>query len=162
MKASQLIQINTKTGYLILCVFLFSLSSCFTFKPVTLEKVEDVRIKNIGSKGVEAQIVAKINNPNSYSIKVISSDLFISLNNSEIGTAQLVKPVKIKAKSSLSYETDVYIKYKDLGTGILQTLPALLFKKSVQLHMKGNIKGKAGIISKKIFIDTKESVNLSK
>lgn len=138
------------------------LSACFSYQPVTFEKVEDVHIENIGKKGIQAQITAKIHNPNGYNIRIKSSDLQLKINSSDIGTAYIVKPVKIKKRTSGSYTVNVDVKYRDLAGGVLSALPGILLKKSVRLDLDGQIKGRVGLLSKKVDVKLSEDVNIRK
>ncbi len=151
-----------KLGYIMCGLSLLILSSCFSYKQVTIDKIEDLHIKNVGKKGIQAEITAKITNPNKYAIRVKSSDLQLRLNSSDIGTANIVKPVKIKKNSTAEYTVAVDVTYKELAGGVLGAIPGILLKKSTKLDLKGTIKGRAGLISKKVDVSMSDNINLTK
>lgn len=151
-----------KIGIVLSSLYLLILSSCFSYQQVTIDKIEDLHIKNVGKKGIQAEITAKITNPNKYNIRVKSSDLSVKLNSSDIGTANIVKPVKIKKNATAEYIIEIDVTYKDLAGGVLGAIPGILLKKSAKLDVKGTIKGSAGLISKKVDVSMSDNINLSK
>lgn len=112
-----------------------------------------MKINKLDLKGVEAQAVLKIYNPNSYGIKVksIQADLF--LDGRPAGDATLLQSVFIPAH----YNDDVTVVVRaDLSSGGSQILPIILgasVRRSIDMRVRGVAKAKSFILGKKIDFD---------
>jgi len=139
---------------------LFLLSSC-TYQDVEVIEVVDVQVKSFSANRIEAVIFVKIKNPNGYKIKIVDSDLDLYINNSKMGKAKLTKRVVIPAKSETIQEVGVEAKVGNLlSAGGIGGILSLIGSQSINLRVKGTIKAKAFVITKKVDVDFDKRVQL--
>ncbi len=137
-----------------------SMSSC-SYKQINLISMNNVKIKNVSKSGIDMSIDARIENPNNYNIHVKSSDLDVALANKIFGKARVKPTVKLKKNSTLTYPVSIHINYKPLAGGIMQTIPSLVLQKSVTTSVKGKLKGRVFLFTKKFDIDEQKKLDLS-
>jgi len=86
--------------FLILSLFL---SSCSSYKEVTIQGIENFSIKKINKKEMQTEIVVKIKNPNNFGFYIYSGKANIYLSNIPLGKAVLSKKVYIAPNSTETY-----------------------------------------------------------
>lgn len=136
------------------------LYSCSPFKEITFTGVEHLDIISIGKNGVEAEIKAKIKNPNRMSFVVSQSVVDVSINGMPVGSARLSERVKIKRNSENIYTFRVLSDFSQLSIAELTKILAFTFSKNMTIGIKGNIKAGKGVIKRNIPIDFTEKVRL--
>lgn len=150
-----------KTGFLILSALLImATTSCFQYKEVEMEGVEDVRIKNLSAKGVEIEVDMKIKNPNNYKISIVDSDLDIYLKKKKMGNAIIQNKIVLPKKSSKVHTIMIKGDLKGMDLASLLGLVGIFGGGSLDVQMKGFIKAKAKGIAKKFPVDVTEKVSL--
>lgn len=82
---------------------IFMLSSCYTYKEVTVQGIEGFSIKKIDKKEMHSEVVIKIKNPNHFSFNIYSGKANVTLGKIPLGTATLQKKVHIPANSTGTY-----------------------------------------------------------
>ena len=87
--------------FLVFCSILFS--SCGDFQEVTFSGIENVNIISLTQQGAEAEITAKIKNPNNVAFTIYPADMDVVLGGINAGKAHLTGKTKIKANSDESY-----------------------------------------------------------
>lgn len=146
--------------YLLLCVSLIFFGSCMIYKDVELVGVKNVKLNQFSLKGIEAEVSLRVKNPNGYKITIVDSDLDIILNGKPFGKAKIKENVVLKKKSDEVHKITIKSKVGSVAQGALSSLLGLLTQKAVNVRLKGDIKAKALVISKKIPIDIEEKVSL--
>ncbi|HRO75675.1 MAG TPA: LEA type 2 family protein [Crocinitomicaceae bacterium] len=117
-------------------------------------------ISNITKSGKGDYTVSvdfKIDNPNTYHIKVKPSDINVFLNNSKIGVVRLDEKVKLVKKTKGVYTTKLNLKLEKLNFFDIAK-NALFGKTSIQFQ--GKVKAGTGIFFKKF--DVNETRKLDK
>ncbi len=136
--------------------FLLLTTAC-QVKEVELVGLENFKMESISTEGITIGMDARLNNPNGFAIKVKEINFDIFVRNDFLATTKLVKPVKIKAKSSDTYHFTITDKSGTLNTKIL---PKLLLSAAgggkIPIRYKGYIKGKVFMFGKKIPLEGKE------
>ena len=139
---------------------LFNLSSCIQYKEVEVVNINNVRIKEISTKGIDVEVTMQIKNPNKYDISIVDSDLMLFLSGKKMGIASIKEKVKLKKKSNKEYRFTIQTNVKNIVSGAFPVLIGIITKSSIDLHVVGDIKAKAKGISKRVPIDVKEKVRL--
>ena len=146
-------------------IFIFSaalLSSCDEYQDVTFSGIENVKIISVSQQGAEAEITAKIKNPNNVAFTIYPSDFDITLGGINAGKGRLEGRTRIKAHSEKSYTFKIKSNFSNLSLSDLPKLMSLATSKNVSVGLKGNLKG-GKIFYKKTFpIDMTQSVPMSK
>lgn len=136
------------------------LSSCVDYKDVEIVGIKDIKVEKIDQSGVKATISLQVKNPNNYKISVVGSDLDLYVNGNKLGKAELKDKIKLKKNSNDVHVFRVESNFKDAGMALLPSLLTAITKGSVQLKIKGTIKGKAFLVCKKIPVEFSENVRL--
>jgi LEA14-like dessication related protein len=131
------------------------LTSCFSYKEVELGDVSNVRLNKVSVGGLEIKSDIVINNPNNYKIKIKKIDADVLVNGQKVGKLELNKKVVLPKKSEQVQTFTVNTQLSDL----LSAAPTALFGGSVTLQLKGSIKGKVFIFSKKFPIDEERKIS---
>lgn len=138
------------------------LSSCSKFQDVVVRKVEGAKIIKMGADGIEAELDVRLFNPNKYSFSIYKSDLDIDLNGTSLGKASISDKIKIKADAEDVYKVKIKTKFNSSSTFGLPALLALASSKTANIHIKGNIKAGKFFYKKRVPVDTKQKIPLSK
>lgn len=138
------------------------LSSCVDYEEVTLSEIKSIKLLELGSSGLTIESELKLNNPNSYSIKVTESKFDVYIKNNKIGVASIASPLEL-SKSSDDYHLVKLITTFEENQA--NTLPGILAMSAlgggkIDVKLDGFIEGKAMFIKKRIEIVHEEKVPL--
>ena len=147
-------------------VFIFAFLSTFFFtscdvKEITVGDIESVSITEMTSEYIAVEIKIPINNPNNFGFKLVKADIDIEMNGVQLGNINKLKRVKIPANSNDVHTFNLQVSMDDLKQGGLAFLGSLLSNKA-GVNMKGYIKARSFLISKKVDVDYDKSVKLFK
>jgi LEA14-like dessication related protein len=157
----KLIFIHKKLLYFFVACCL--LTSCASdFQEVQFSGIESVKMINMSQKGAEAEITARIKNPNNTSFTVYKSDLDVSINGLNAGVAHLTDNVKIKSNSEESYTFKVKSDFSKLSLTDLPQLISIATSKNVKVGLKGNLLVGKFFYKKSVPVEFNESVPISK
>jgi LEA14-like dessication related protein len=147
-----------KPFLLLLTVVIFS--SCGDFKDVTFSGIKNVKVKKMSRDGIEAEITARINNPNNVSFRVYRSDMDITLNGINCGKAHLDNTIRIKPKSEENYTFNVSSNLSSLSLSDLPKILSMAMSKNIKVGMKGDLKVGKLWMKRKYPVDISHSVPL--
>jgi LEA14-like dessication related protein len=155
---------NTASKYTLLFIFISSIffASCGGFEEVQFSGVDKVEIIKLSQQGAEAEITAKIKNPNSTSFTIYKSDLNVSLNGLDAGVAHLTDNVKIKSNSEELYTFKVKSDFSSLSLADLPQLISIATSKNVKVGLKGNLLVGKFFYKRSVPVEVSENVPLSK
>jgi LEA14-like dessication related protein len=149
-----------KVNIIVWVICVLSFASCNLFQEITFTGIEKIDIAGINQNGVEAVIKAKIKNPNFMSFVIRKSDMNVTINGLDVGTATLAENVKIKGNSEDVYTFKVKSDFSKISMTELPKLMAIAFSKNVTVGIKGDLKVGKGLIQKKIPVEIAEKVKL--
>jgi len=101
-----------------------------------------------------------IDNPNKYQISVVDSDLELFIKKDKIGSAKIQKKIVLPKNSTHNHKVVIETGLTDMLSGALPVLLGLMFDKSIELQVKGEIRARAKSLSKSFPVDFKERVEL--
>src|SRR5437016_3244613 len=140
-----------KYFFFIFCSLLFI--SCGDYQDVTFMGIENVNVTSMSQQGVEAEITARIKNPNNTSFTIYKSDLDATINGMNAGKASLSKNVRIKANSEQTYIFNVKSDFSTISLNDLPKLMAMAKSKNAKIGLKGNLKAGKLFIKKSFPVD---------
>ena len=146
--------------YLIAIISIFLFSSC-DVKEISVGNIEGISIVEMNKDYIDVDILIPIKNPNNFGFKVTKADINIEMNGVSLGKVSKFKKVKIPANSNDTHKFSVRVKMEDMKQGGLAFLGSLLSNKA-GLNMKGYIKARSFLITKKIDVDYNKNVKLFK
>lgn len=145
-------------------VYLFLLSSLSfmgcDFKEVTFSGVEGLKVTSLTQKGIEALITVKIKNPNNMSFTVYKSEMDVIVSGINLGKAYIAENVRIKRNSEASYTFKINSSFSQMSIMQLPKLLSLASSKSLEVNLKGVLKGGKMFIKRSFPIDVTQNVPL--
>jgi LEA14-like dessication related protein len=155
-------RIANKYIFLLLTISSVLFTSCSDFEEVQFSGIENVQVTKLSQQGAEAEITAKIKNPNSTSFTVYKSDLNVTLNGLDAGIAHLTDNVKIKSNSEESYTFKIKSDFSSLSLTDLPQLISIATSKNVKVGLKGNLLVGKFFYKRSVPVEVTENVPLSK
>jgi len=137
-------------------VGMLTMFSCKPIQEAQYTGVKDFKINSVNLKGIDANMVIGIKNPNNFSFSVYRSEFDVSLFGVHIGKAKLKRRVKIRGNTEKSYTFNIKSSFKDVNPADLMKLMA--GGNFGTIHVKGNIKAGKFYLRKKIPVDMKEKL----
>jgi LEA14-like dessication related protein len=132
------------------------LSSCVgEFKEISINNINNFKVTKMDLKSMEGEINVSINNPNSKSFKVYRSKATVFVGGTKLGTAKIIKKVKIPANSSVDNTFVLRGDFKELNFGTLANIT--MGKPAVEI--KGYLKAGKWFYKKKFPIDQKQKIS---
>ena len=143
-------------------IFLFTLillcfSSCKEFKEISVSKINGFKINRLSTDGLEADINVVLNNPNTMGFKIYKSKADVFISDTKIGTARILKKVKVQANSNTEH---VFTLNGDLKSMNFNSLLSIISGKSKSVSMKGYIKAGKWFYKKKFPINETNNINI--
>jgi len=135
---------------------LMFLGSCM--QEVTLSEVENVKLER-NNNSLDVVLYLKINNPNSFKIKINEIDLELTLNSWEVGEVTSNEELILKPNSEDVYPVPVNIDIDNVLTGGV-ALISLFSSDKATVKVLGELKAKAFFVSKIIKIDETKEISL--
>lgn len=150
-----------KASFLLCTLYLLLFSSCGDFKEVTFSGIESVRMIKLSQNGAEAEVKARIKNPNSHSFTIYKSEMDVTLNGMNVGKAHLAKNVKIRKFSEDSYTFDIKSDFSNLMITDIPKIISMAMSKNVKVGLKGNLRVGKLFVKKDFPVELTQSVPLS-
>jgi len=141
--------------YIFFFISSLSLSSCITFSDLEIGDVKSVNINKVSKSNIEINADIQVKNPNNYKVKIKKIEADVFLNDKNITTLNLNRKVVLQKKSD---DVQAFLIQTELSK-LLSLAPALLMGGGINLKMKGYIKGKVFLISKKVPVEVEKKVS---
>jgi LEA14-like dessication related protein len=143
-------------------VFLFSLflSSCGDFEELTFSGIQGVKVTKMSREGVEAEITARIKNPNSSSFKIYKSELDVTLNGIPCGKAHITDAVRIHANCEEDYTFRIRSDLSSLNMADLPKILSMAMSKNAKVGLKGNLKAGKFLVKKSYPVEISRNIPL--
>ncbi len=152
-----------KIKYLFFASFIlafFSLSSCLNIKPLSVGKIESVKIQSYDSKALTLKISVQVKNSNNLKFKIKDNRLDLFLNGKEIGKANVKETVIIKKYSEDSHDFILEASLSKVALASIIGVSSLFNSKPVEFGIKGEVKVKTIGFSRKYPVDISEKIDL--
>lgn len=141
-------------------LFLIVLTPSCEFEEPELIRMEDLKVTKFTKDKIILAIRAKVRNPNNYKVSLVNTDLDIEVNGVALGKAALVNKVSLNKNSTDSYLIELENVPENFTKMGLATLGSVFTGGKLTLAVKGTVKGKARLVSKKFDVDFKHSMRL--
>lgn len=151
-----------KIFYLLALVLCSSLWSCKNVQDLSVSKVEGFKIKDLSTKGIDAEVGLRIKNPNTFGFKIYKSGMTLNINGMDVGEAKIAKKIRIKAGSDEVYYFQLKGDFSKLSLFDIPKVIDLLKDKTVNATLKGDIKAGNLFYKKRFPVNLNERVNLNK
>jgi LEA14-like dessication related protein len=145
----------------LLFITILTFSSCGDFQDITFKGVEGVKVLKFSQQGIEAEITARIHNPNKIAFHIYPSDLDASLNGMNTGKAKLLNNIRIKANAEESYIFKVKSDFTSMSLMDLPRLMSLASSRNIKVGLKGNLRVGKLFMKRNYPVDFMQSVPLN-
>lgn len=135
-------------------------TSCLQYKEVTYSGVKDVAIQSFENNELKLKITVKVNNPNSYKIRLTKGKFNIKSDDIELGSFDLSEKTVIPAETLGDVDVFVSTKFKSLFSPKLLGLMAKVKSNQIPITVEGYVIAKAKIFSKKVKFNKSENISL--
>lgn len=135
-------------------ILIFAISSC-AIKPIAFEGIEKPSVDKLKLDGSDISFGIKIKNPNSMGFKIVNSKLSLTVNKIDAGKIGIAKKIKIKANGSTTIPMVLKI-----NNSKLLTIGTMSLFGDPDVSIKGIIKGRKFIFTKKYEVEFKDQVSL--
>lgn len=151
---------NLPFKFLIISTLLI-LSSC-RVEEIELSEIESLELIEMSKNGIVMNVKARINNPNSFNIKVTDSEFDIYLNDKFISKGKIENIVKIKKKTDATHFFTLRSEELESTNQLLPILLQAALTGRVKGRAKGFIKGKTFLfVSRKLDVDIEENLAIN-
>jgi LEA14-like dessication related protein len=142
-----------KTLFTVTAILCLLITSCNIFEDITFTGVENINITNFTKDGVDAEISARIKNPNFFSFTIHQSDVDATVGDINAGKISLIDRVKINGYSEEVYKFKIHSKFTNMGFADFMNIAAIAMSKNVKVQLKGNLKAGKWFINKTIDVN---------
>lgn len=149
-----------KNILLIFVLFCAGINSCTMFESITFTGVEHINITNFTKDGIEAEISARIKNPNFYSFTIHESDVNATVGGLNAGKINLTDKVHINGNSDEVYTFKIHSKFSNLGFMDFMKIASIAMSNIIKVELKGNLKAGKGFITKNIPVNLIQEIPL--
>ena len=99
-----------------------------------------MKLLKLSQNGVEAEITAKIKNPNNTSFNIYKSEMDVTLNGLNVGKAYLSENVRIKKNSEEPYKFLIKSDFSALSITDIPKIISMAMSKNVTVSLKGDLR----------------------
>ena len=144
------------TFFSIILISIISFSSC-KVQEVEVGDFRSFKLGEMNSKSVEINTQIPLKNPNKFKFKITKAKLDIKLNNKQIGSVNKIDKIKIPAKSNEVYSMKIKVDFSEN-----LDLTSLMFMKKGNVSIKGYVKARKFIFSRKFDVDVNKPASMFK
>jgi LEA14-like dessication related protein len=141
---------------LIVFSILFLISSCASFKEPEFEGINGFNIKKIDGKIISFSLQATVFNPNWFALKIKKSSVDVYLQEQYMGKLYLENNLKIIPKTENNLSVPLRMELED---GALFSLIKYAKKETVNIRLKGKVRGGVFFVSKKFLVDETQTIS---
>ena len=137
---------------------------CFScqYNEVEVNDIRNFQIRKVENSRLFLSFDVLLNNPNSYQIKVLGTDLNCAINGRNLGNLRLDEPLVIPPKNEGFVPVNASLTTKGAAASALSVLVTSLISQSVDIHLSGDVRGGFFLFPKTIEIDHRERVELNR
>lgn len=154
--------LDTKTMnyklYILFSLLIISLMSCRDLKELSVSNVEGFQVNKMNARGIEADIMLKVKNPNNVGFTIYPSEFDITYSGVRLGKAKLDKHVKIAKSCERVYTFKLNSNFSELNP--MDALKLLTGKNANTIEVNGDLKAGKFLMRKKFPVNYHEKVNI--
>jgi LEA14-like dessication related protein len=133
---------------------LLTVGSC-SFKMLTVNSIEKPDVEKFSLDNSDISFGLNVNNPNKIGFRLVKTNLTVVVNKVEVGKVALGKKIKIKANSTSTIPVQL-----KMDSGKLLSIGTMSFFSDPEILIKGNVKGRKFIFSKKYALEYKDHFSI--
>lgn len=141
----------------IILLFCLTLNACISYKTVQIKEIKSVQPLNNDISSGKLIVNLRVANPNNYAIKVKKYNLHAFVDDTDLGQIEVGEKIVLPKNSDQEYK----LTFAPDAAKIIGILPSLFLKGRAELALRGSVRIKASILSKKFEVDLKKKVSAS-
>ena len=122
------------------------------YEDINVSKVKDVSYQELKGSTLKLSIVATVDNPNFYNVKIKNANMDLRLKDRVIGKVTQIEQVELKGRTEKDYKVSISIEIKDMLSNAL-TLSRTLMNDPSSLNLSGTVQAKALLYTKTFEVD---------
>jgi len=127
-------------------------SGCSAYEDIKVTKIKEVTYEELRGKLLRLSIVATVDNPNRFNVKVKDANMDLRLNDRIIGKVMQVEQIELLGRKQKDYKIQVSIEMKDLMSNLV-SLSRILMNEPKNLNLSGTVHVKSFLYSKTFQIE---------
>ena len=137
--------------YIILLFMPLLFSGC-SHEEVQLISIKGVTYQEFNGNVLRLLIIATVNNPNRYNVKIKNANLDLRLNDKVLGSVTQIDQIDLAKRKQQDYKIQVSIEMKDILSNIL-SLYRVLMNEPKNLNLSGTVQVKSFLYTKTFQVD---------
>jgi len=146
-------KIIVKKYFIITLLFLPLLfSGCSSYEEIRVTKIKDVTYEELKGKMLRLAILATVDNPNYFNVKIKNANMDLRLNDRIIGKVTQVEQIELAGRKQKDYKIQVSIELNDMMSNLI-SLSRVLMNEPRNLNLSGTVHVKSFLYSKTFHVD---------
>ena len=141
-----------KVLYILLFVLPVLFSGCIGYEEIKVVRIKDVTYQEFRGSTLRLAIVATIDNPNYFNVKIADANMVLRLQDNVIGVVTQVEQVALEGRKEKDYTIQVSIEMKDMITNVLN-IARIFMNDPKNLSLSGTLHVKSFLYSKTFQIE---------
>jgi LEA14-like dessication related protein len=136
-----------------------SLVGCRDFKEAQITGLQGFKVNKVDAKGIDADIMIGIKNPNTIGFSVYKSEFDVTYNGIHLGRATSAKRVHVDANTEKAYTFNLRSDFKNVN--LMDVMKLINGAGSGLIEVKGDMKVGKLFLKKKVPVHVKERAKLN-
>lgn len=133
---------------------------CINYQDVAFVSVDSLSVKNISFSGVDLGVTVTLENPNNYTIKIMSADIDLAIAGNHIGKVIIPEKLVLDKKSKKQQTFVVFTELSAISNNLLPSILALMGSKTIHVKASGEFKAKAFAVGKKFLVNFEDDIEI--
>ena len=138
--------------YIVLLFIPLIYSGCSAYEEIKVVKIKDVSYQELKGSTLKLAIVATVNNPNYFNVKITNANMELRLQDRVLGNVKQIEKIELIGKTEKDYTMQVSIEMKDLMTNVMN-LYRVFMNDPKNLNLSGTVNVKSFLYSKTFQVD---------
>ena len=140
----------------ILCIILLVLpvqySGCGRYEDIRIVKIKDVTYQEFRGNTLRLAIVATVDNPNYFNVKITDANMVLRLQERVLGNVTQMERIELEGRTEKDYKIEVAIEMKDMLTNVLNIV-RIFMNDPKNLNLSGTVHVRSFLYSKTFQVD---------
>ena len=133
--------------YIIILVLPVLFSGCVGYEDIRIVKIKDVVYQEFRGNTLKLSIVATVDNPNFFNVKITDANMVLRLQERIIGNVTQLEKIELEGRTEKDYTIQVAIEMRDMVTSVLNVVRVFM-NDPKNLNLSGTVHVRSFIYSK--------------
>ena len=127
-------------------------SGCGSYDDIRIVGIKDVTYQEFRGNTLKLAIVATVDNPNFFNVKITDTNMVLRLQERVIGNVTQMEKIELEGRQEKDYKIHIAIEMKDMLTNVLN-IARVFMNDPKNLNLSGTVHVKSFIFSKTFQVD---------